>query len=518
MIAKILSSSKTFNAVEYNEKKDERGQSELLVAKNFNGLENDPSKAAIKEYFKAMAMTNKNVKNPQFHATISTKGKEQSFDELVKVGEEWLQKMGYGKQPYIIYGHSDTKNNHVHIVSVRIDREGKKISDSFERVRSQKALNEILGLDYSQQAERDFKKLAAYNFTTMAQFRLLFERAGWTVTEKNGQINLIKGGETQKTVSVNKVNEMILQNKAIDRKAASKKQLIALLHKYKGGGDYKHVAEIMKSKFGVEMVFHTKEGYDKPYGYTVIDHKNKTVYKGSELMNLKELLEPSEKENQTKTAKEIIRDFISQDNIQNNPNYTLYELKAILDKYGFTLDAEGNVKAGEEQLFKMGYDFNRLKYNTMLKEARKFHVTNMQEARFISSLFQVKVEHLTIDPNRDKDIEDFYKDLAKAYASTGKIDDDVSDQIKVFKNNDMYFVVDFDTQEIYGVNDSSLNQRLNASSVGYTTSVVSSQQDNSVVMEVGKVVMAAVFGAMMSGGGGGGNDAKRKRKKKQESM
>ena len=182
------------------------------------------------------------------------------------------------------------------------------------------------------------------------------------------------------------------------------------------------------------------------------------------------------------------------------------------------LDAEGNVKAGEEQLFNMGYDFNRLKYNTMLKEARKFHVTNMQEARFISILFQVKVEHLTIDPNRDKDIEDFYKDLAKAYASTGKIDDDVSDQIKVFKNNDMYFVVDFDTQEIYGVNDSSLNQRLNASSVGYTTSVVSSQQDNSVVMEIGKVVMAAIFGAMMSGGGGGGNDAKRKRKKKQESM
>lgn len=518
MIAKILSSSRTFSAVEYNEKKDEKGQSELLVAKNFNGLEDEPSKEAFKKYFKAVAMTNKNVKNPQFHATISTKGKEQGFDELTKVAEEWLEKMGYGKQPYIIYGHSDTKNNHVHIVSIRIDGQGKKISDSFERVRSQKALNEILGLDYTQQANRDYKKLSAYNFTTMTQFRLLFERAGWTVTEKDGQINLIKGGESQKTISVDKVNDMILQNKAVDRKAASKKQLIALLHKYKGGGDYKQVAEIMKNKFGVDMVFHTKEGHDKPYGYTVIDHKNKTVYKGSELMNLKELLEPNEKENQTRTAREIIRDFISQDNIQNNPNYTLHELKAVLDKYGFTLDADGNVKAGEEQLFKMGYDFNRLKYNTMLKEARKFHVTNIQEARFVSSLFQVRAEHLTIDPNRDSDVESFYKDLAQAYASTGKMDDNVSDQIKVFKNNNMYFVVDFDTQEVYGINDSKLNQRLNISSVGYTTSVVGTQQDNSVVMEIGKIVMATVFGAMMAGGGGGSNDAKRKRKKKQESM
>ena len=116
MIAKILSSSTTFNAVEYNEKKDERGQSELLVAKNFGGLEDNPSKAVFKKYFKAYAMTNTNVKNPQFHATISTKKREHDFDQLAKIGEQWIEKMGYGKQPYIIYGHSDTANNHVHIV------------------------------------------------------------------------------------------------------------------------------------------------------------------------------------------------------------------------------------------------------------------------------------------------------------------------------------------------------------------------------------------------------------------
>ena len=511
MIAKILSSSTTFNAVEYNEKKDERGQSELLVAKNFGGLEDNPSKAVFKKYFKAYAMTNTNVKNPQFHATISTKKREHDFDQLAKIGEQWIEKMGYGKQPYIIYGHSDTANNHVHIVSIRIDENGKKISDSFERLRSQKALNEILGLDFSQQADKDLKKLSAYNFSTMAQFKLLFERVGWTVIEKDGTINIIKGGETQKTISTDKINDIILRNRAIEKDKVAKKQLIALLHKYKGGGGYSQVTQIMKSKFGIDMVFHTKDGYDTPYGYTVIDHKNKTVYKGSELMNLKDLLEPNEKQNQIRTAKEVIRDFIGQDDIQNNPNYTLNELKQVLNNYGFVIDSDGNVFAGKEQLFKMGYDFNRLKYNTMLREAKKFHVTNAQEAKFISRLFQVRFEQLTIDPNRSNDVEDYYLNLAKAYASNGTFDDNVSDQIKVYKNNNLYFVVDYDTMEVYGVNDYKLNQSLINTSA-YSTSVAAGGQN--VAIEIAKVVMDSVFGMLTVDGGGGGSDDKRRRRKK----
>ena len=302
-----------------------------------------------------------------------------------------------------------------------------------------------------------------------------------------------------------------MRNRAIEKDKVAKKQLIALLHKYKGGGGYNQVTQIMKSKFGIDMVFHTKDGHDTPYGYTVIDHKNKIVYKGSELMNLKDLLEPNEKQNQIRTAKEIIRDFIGQDDIQNNPNYTLNELKQVLNKYGFIIDSNGNVFAGKEQLFKMGFDFNRLKYNTMLREARKFHVTNAQEAKFISRLFQVRVEHLTIDPNRSNDVEDYYLNLAKAYASNGTFDDNVSDQIKVYKNNNLYFIVDYDTMEVYGVNDYKLNQRLGNTSA-YTTSVAAGGQN--VAIEIAKVVMDSVFGMLTVDGGGGGSDDKRRRRKK----
>ena len=51
--------------------------------------------------------------------------------------------MGYGNQPYIAYKHADTHNAHIHIVSVCVDGQGKKISDAYEHRRSMTACREL---------------------------------------------------------------------------------------------------------------------------------------------------------------------------------------------------------------------------------------------------------------------------------------------------------------------------------------------------------------------------------------
>ena len=40
--------------------------------------------------------------------------------------------MDYGENPYLIYFYRDTANNHIHMVSIRVNTEGVKIDHNFE--------------------------------------------------------------------------------------------------------------------------------------------------------------------------------------------------------------------------------------------------------------------------------------------------------------------------------------------------------------------------------------------------
>ena len=51
--------------------------------------------------------------------------------------------MGYGDQPYVVFKHTDIERTHIHIVSTCVDRYGKKLSDSYEKLRSMNACREL---------------------------------------------------------------------------------------------------------------------------------------------------------------------------------------------------------------------------------------------------------------------------------------------------------------------------------------------------------------------------------------
>ncbi len=287
MIVKILSSSAAFDGVSYNTDKVGKGKGELMLVRNFGALQGllNLRPEDYKNYLRMVSATNKAVKKPQFHAAISAEGRTYDKHHLTEIAMQWLGKMGYGDQPYLVVFHKDTSNNHVHIVSTRIDRNGKKINSGFENIRAQATMNAVLGIDEKHNAQSDIEKALSYSFSTKAQFMMILEGQGYKLSEKDGKLIVVKYGKVQGDISLTAVTEK-LQIAAGDENR--KKQITALLHKYAPQYDTAGLTCYLGHKHGIVLRFHSKDGKN-PYGYTIIDHAGKAVYKGGEIMPLADL-------------------------------------------------------------------------------------------------------------------------------------------------------------------------------------------------------------------------------------
>lgn len=353
MVVKILSSSATFSGVRYNTNKVDSGKGELMKVSGFGALNalGVLKPEDYKNHLKAVSALNKRVSQAQFHATISTKGREHDKYALTQIATEWLNKMGYGGQPYLVIFHKDTANNHVHIVTTRVDRQGKKISSAFEKIRGSQHLNNILGPDEKHSAKQDIEKALTYSFSTKAQFMMILESQGYVFREKEGKLEVMKFGVQQGEISI-AVIEQHMRERA---HGARLKQLKAIFHKYAATydttlvpnkialpGAYAKITKgftsefsaCLKEKLGLELIYHASG--DKPsYGYTIIDHATKTVVKGGEVMALKELLDiPTGK---SRFNEKAYTDQINAANLQqldeNNRIYYAAMLKAALNNY-----------------------------------------------------------------------------------------------------------------------------------------------------------------------------------------
>lgn len=248
-----------------------------------------------RNYLKAVSAVNKAVKKPQFHVAISAPGKTYDKQQLTTIAAEWMERMGYGKQPYIIVFHKDTRNNHVHIVSTRVNQQSKKIRDSYEQIKAQQQMNIVMGLDEKRSTSADADKALSYCFQTKAQLLMILESMGYAHKEDNGKLTLFKFGKQQAEIDSKRIENRVGNEPAAERK----KQLTAWFYKYTGSHDtivyryhgrYQSAFSVwLKEKMGIELVFHAS-GDKPPYGYTVIDHAERNVFKGGEIMPLKELL------------------------------------------------------------------------------------------------------------------------------------------------------------------------------------------------------------------------------------
>ena len=138
MIAKISSTENLGGVLGYNFKKVEKGEASILLAAElYQDKEGRYTMEDVLADMEALIPKNCRTKKTVFHCSLNPHPDEKLSDErLTQIAKEYMEALGYGNQPYIVFKHNDIAREHIHIVSLRIDGEGKKINDKFEKRRS----------------------------------------------------------------------------------------------------------------------------------------------------------------------------------------------------------------------------------------------------------------------------------------------------------------------------------------------------------------------------------------------
>ena len=140
MIAKISATENLGGALGYNFKKVEKGEANILLAAElYQSKEGRYTMEDVLADMEALIPKNCRTKKTVFHCSLNPHPDEKLSDErLTQIAKEYMEALGYGKQPYIVFKHNDIAREHIHIVSLRVDSSGQKINDKFEKRRSKK--------------------------------------------------------------------------------------------------------------------------------------------------------------------------------------------------------------------------------------------------------------------------------------------------------------------------------------------------------------------------------------------
>ncbi len=145
MIAKISATENLGGALGYNFKKVEKGEASILLAHGlYQNKEEHYTMAEVFTDMQALIPENCRTKKTVFHCSLNPHPDEKLSDErLTQIAKEYMEALGYGKQPYIVFKHNDISREHIHIVSLRVDSRGRKINDKFEKRRSKKITDDL---------------------------------------------------------------------------------------------------------------------------------------------------------------------------------------------------------------------------------------------------------------------------------------------------------------------------------------------------------------------------------------
>ncbi|SHL08548.1 conjugal transfer protein MobB [Flavobacterium chilense] len=332
MIAKIGKGSNIYGAILYNQQKVEKENGTVLLLNKIpdtidGRYSTQYLNKCFEPYLSANIKTEKTVRHISLNPDPADKVSDEQFTDMA---QEYMERMGYGNQPYIVFKHTDIDRTHIHIVSTCVGIDGKKIPDDYDHPRSM-AICRDLESKYNlnkateqeqKQADKIFKpvnhkngdiksQIASvvrhlrkyYSYSTMGSYNALLslfnitaeevkgERNGQTVNglvyvalDENGNktSNPFKAslfGKDAGVIQLQKHFELSKEKMKNNPARSVLKNTIELaIHTTNSETDFKK--QLVEQ--GINTIIRRNDS-GRIYGITFIDHESRSIWNGSQL-------------------------------------------------------------------------------------------------------------------------------------------------------------------------------------------------------------------------------------------
>ena len=335
MVAIIKTGHSLHKVFYYNENKVKERVAECIGAGNYP-IDVDKMGLTVKlnRFLKQLEL-NENVKRNSVHISINFDPSENhSKEKLMAIADSYMEKIGFGEQPYLVYQHHDSGHAHIHLVSINVKRDGtridmqnigknrseparKEIEEVFELVKAQGNKN---GPDFQlkpiisgkiQYGRSESKKaitnvlnqvLSSYKYASLAELNAVLKQYNVLADRGNEDSRMFKAkglmyrilDENGKPIGV-PIKASLFYNKPTlkfleEKFASNTTNQISDIRRVKNAIDMAFfkaqisLTELVRilEKDGINTVFR-KNAEGLLYGITYVDHTTKCVFNGSTL-------------------------------------------------------------------------------------------------------------------------------------------------------------------------------------------------------------------------------------------
>ncbi len=331
MVAKINIGSNLYGALAYNQEKVNEGLGKILGANLvFEPTDGKFNISECMDDFMQFVPAHFRTEKPVFHVSINPHPDDRLIDEqLTDIGREYMERLGYGNQPYLIFKHEDIGREHIHIVSLRVDSNGKKIDGYKEHERSKEItehlerkynLNPAEGQKRSEQWELtpvdaskgDLKKQIAavikplasmYHFQSMGEYKAVLSLYNINVEELKGEVkgkpyrgllysamdnegnkvgNPLKSSIFGKSVGYDGLEKRMEKSAERIKSKNLEAHTLKAVSEAKQGSQSESEFRAKLRQQGIDVLFRRNDE-GRIYGATFIGHTTRTVLNGSRL-------------------------------------------------------------------------------------------------------------------------------------------------------------------------------------------------------------------------------------------